>query len=80
MKNILKSWIAWIFKIPQTFIITYEQDGKKVLVTSVAVRGKRTKTNKFLVEHFVDDDLQATDEMLTREREMFPSIVETDEL
>lgn len=72
----LKKWIAWIFKIPQTFVIRYRVGDKKILVISEAVRGKKTKVKRFLVEHSVDKNLEFTDEMLTQENEDFQSLSE----
>lgn len=72
--KILKKWIAWIFKIPQTFVTRYRIGDKKVLIISEAVRGKKTKVKRFLVEHSVDENLEFTDEMLIQENEDFQTL------
>ena len=67
----LKNWILWLFKIPQTFVIRYKNDGKNILIVSTAIRGRKTETKRYLVEHLLDEELNITQETLAQEKKMF---------
>lgn len=72
----LKHWIAWIFKIPQTFIARYKNDGKNILIISTAVRGKKTEIKRYLVEHLLDEKMDVTQETFTQEKSHFPDLLD----
>lgn len=67
----LKNWILWLFKIPQTFVIRYKNDEKNILIVSTAIRGRKTETKRYLVEHLLDEELNITQETLAQEKKMF---------
>lgn len=71
----LKNWIARIFKIPQTYWVTYKKDGKNILVL-ISVEKNWDKSDKkiFSVEHLLNEDLEITEQTLNQEKEMFVDV------
>ena len=70
----LKHWIAWIFKIPQTYWVAYQKDGKKILVVVSKQRGRDDVSFRCLVEHLVNKDYEVTDETLAHEEKLFKGL------
>lgn len=73
--NVIRHWIAYIFKIPWTSVIYYEKDGRKItkIITTV---GKKTRETTFQVEHLLDDNLAVTEQTLRKEKRIFTKIYE----
>ena len=71
----LKNWIARIFKIPQTYWVTYKKDGKNILVL-ISVEKNWDKSDKkiFSVDHLLNEDLEITEQTLNQEKEMFVDV------
>lgn len=71
----LKNWIARIFKIPQTYWVTYKKDGKNILVL-ISVEKNWDKSDKkiFSVEHLLNEDLEITEQTLNQEKEIFVDV------
>lgn len=71
--NVIRRWVAYIFKIPWTSVIYYEKDGKKIakIITTV---GKKARETTFQVEHLLDDNLAVTEQTLRKEKRIFTKV------
>lgn len=68
--KLIKHWIAYLFNIPQSFVVSYEKDGNKYLRIVRVINRKSTELN-FLVEHLLDSNLEVTEQTLQKEKQMF---------
>ena len=66
----MKHWIAYLFGIPRTFIVTYQVSGIKYLKIVRCVGKKRTE-KIYQVEHLLDDNLQVTEQTLEMGKKIF---------
>lgn len=72
-KVVIKHWISYLLKIPQTFVVSYEKCGIKYLKIVRCVGKKRTE-KIYQVEHLLDDNLQVTEQTLEMEKKIFVKV------